>query len=248
MLTAYVGERANRRHKPGRAFERTGYRFDVLCDYGAFRDLQRHRLLTLEWQTLAPAHGSDRPAAVEEAGLAPEVGSRDGGLGGDLGDRRRARGTGGRAVRRIDGLPHPVRHADDRSRGDAPHRAALIPAGSPTYRAIARKMHELIDTTAGHRAIAAAMRYSTTPTSISSDWRPSVAPRRSARPQASVASPGERAHLEHGTRTHQRHGTERSARGRDRRPRPDPRAPRTDAGRHRTGRDQRRRRPRTTDP
>ena len=25
-----------------RAFERTGYRFDVLCDYGAFRDLQRH--------------------------------------------------------------------------------------------------------------------------------------------------------------------------------------------------------------
>jgi hypothetical protein len=29
------------------AFERTSYRFDVLADYGAFRDLQRHRLLTL---------------------------------------------------------------------------------------------------------------------------------------------------------------------------------------------------------
>ena len=39
--------RGNRRHKPGRAFERTAYRFDVLADYGAFRDLQRHRLLTL---------------------------------------------------------------------------------------------------------------------------------------------------------------------------------------------------------
>ncbi|HZD78473.1 MAG TPA: FAD-dependent thymidylate synthase, partial [Actinomycetota bacterium] len=33
VLRAYVGERGNRRHKPGRAFERTGYRFDVLCDY-----------------------------------------------------------------------------------------------------------------------------------------------------------------------------------------------------------------------
>jgi hypothetical protein len=50
VLRAYVGRRSNRRHKPGRALERTAYRFDVLADYGAFRDLQRHRLLTLEWQ------------------------------------------------------------------------------------------------------------------------------------------------------------------------------------------------------
>jgi hypothetical protein len=55
LLAAYVGERTNRRHKPGRAFERTGYRFDVLADYGAFRDLQRHRMLTIEWQALTPA-------------------------------------------------------------------------------------------------------------------------------------------------------------------------------------------------
>ena len=60
--------RANRRHKPGRAFERTRYRFDVLADYGAFRDLQRHRLLTLEWQPLSPEHGYVEPAAIEEAG------------------------------------------------------------------------------------------------------------------------------------------------------------------------------------
>jgi hypothetical protein len=45
LITAYVGDRSNRRHKPGRAFERVDYRFDVLSDYGAFRDLQRHRLL-----------------------------------------------------------------------------------------------------------------------------------------------------------------------------------------------------------
>jgi hypothetical protein len=68
VLRAYIGDRANRRHKPGRAFERTRYRFDVLADYGAFRDLQRHRLLTLEWQPLSTAHGYTEPAAIEEAG------------------------------------------------------------------------------------------------------------------------------------------------------------------------------------
>ena len=60
---AYVGERANRRHKPGRAFERTDYRFDVLADYGAFRDLQRHRMLTIEWQPLSAAPRLRRPRA-----------------------------------------------------------------------------------------------------------------------------------------------------------------------------------------
>src|SRR2546422_4622105 len=42
ILDAYVGERLNRRHRPGRAFERTSYRFDILGDYGAFPDLPRH--------------------------------------------------------------------------------------------------------------------------------------------------------------------------------------------------------------
>src|SRR5262249_17618201 len=68
LLAAYVGDRGNRRQKPGRAFERTSYRFDILADYGAFRDLQRHRLLTLEWQPLGPQHGYVEPAAIEEAG------------------------------------------------------------------------------------------------------------------------------------------------------------------------------------
>src|SRR5436309_14213460 len=40
VVRAYAGDRMNRRHKPGRALERPSYRFDVLADYGAFRDLQ----------------------------------------------------------------------------------------------------------------------------------------------------------------------------------------------------------------
>src|SRR4051794_6228911 len=74
LMHAYVGDRANRRHKPGRAFERTNYRFDVLGDYGAFRDLQRHRMLTIEWQELTPYHGFDLPEAVVEAGLVDRYG------------------------------------------------------------------------------------------------------------------------------------------------------------------------------
>src|SRR6185437_3938291 len=64
----YAGQRSNRRHRPGRALERTGYRFDVVSDYGAFRDLQRHRLLTVEWQGLSPTHGFTMPDSVVDAG------------------------------------------------------------------------------------------------------------------------------------------------------------------------------------
>src|SRR3546814_11804409 len=70
VVRAYVGDRSNRRHKPGRAFERLTYRFDILADYGAFRDLQRHRMLSLEWQQLSPRHGYTRPEAVHLAGYA----------------------------------------------------------------------------------------------------------------------------------------------------------------------------------
>ena len=56
------------RHRPGRALERSSYRFDVVSDYGAFRDLQRHRLLTIEWQGLTPYHGYTMPEAVAAAG------------------------------------------------------------------------------------------------------------------------------------------------------------------------------------
>src|SRR4051812_1615223 len=70
VMRAYVGDRSNRRHKPGRALERAGYRFDVVADYGAFRDLQRHRMLTIEWQALTPHLGFTRPEAVDAAGQA----------------------------------------------------------------------------------------------------------------------------------------------------------------------------------
>lgn len=70
VFHAYMGERLNRRHKPGRALEKAHYSWDLVCDYGIFRDLQRHRMVDdLEWQLLTPRYGYETPALVEEAGL-----------------------------------------------------------------------------------------------------------------------------------------------------------------------------------
>ncbi len=69
--TTYMGERLNRRHKPGRAIEKAHYSWDLICDYGIFRDLQRHRIVDdLQWQLLTPRYGYEVPKLVEDAGLA----------------------------------------------------------------------------------------------------------------------------------------------------------------------------------
>ena len=70
VFNTYVGERLNRRHKPGRAIEKAHYSWDLVCDYGIFRDLQRHRMVdNLIWQNLSPRYGYDVPQLVEDAGL-----------------------------------------------------------------------------------------------------------------------------------------------------------------------------------
>src|SRR3954453_7146902 len=69
LLRDLIGTRENRRHRPGRGFETLRYRFEIVSDYGAFRDLQRHRLLTCQWQRLSPDLGADVPHELVEAGL-----------------------------------------------------------------------------------------------------------------------------------------------------------------------------------
>jgi thymidylate synthase ThyX len=70
IITACVGERGSRFHRPGRAFEEPYYTFDLLADLGAYRDLQRHRMLTQERQRYTVRHGYVVPPALDEAGLA----------------------------------------------------------------------------------------------------------------------------------------------------------------------------------
>jgi dTMP kinase len=73
VFKAYMGERLNRRHKPGRALEKAHYSWDIVCDYGIFRDLQRHRMVDdMNWQLLTPRYGYDTPKLIEDAGLTEE--------------------------------------------------------------------------------------------------------------------------------------------------------------------------------
>lgn len=161
VLTAYVGDRSNRRHRPGRAFERTDYRFDILSDYGAFRDLQRHRLLTIEWQPLTPYHGYTKPELVVEAGVGAEFDDVMGRSHALFRDSR-ARLPGPGTVRGVHGLQAALRDAVQREGSDAHAGTAFQPAGHPAYRRVALEMHRLIAEKAGHRSVAAAMNHMTT--------------------------------------------------------------------------------------
>src|SRR3954447_1011888 len=72
LLRELVGERSNRRYRPGRGFEAVSYRFEVVSDYGAFRDLQRHRTMTVQWQPLTPDLGAGVPEELDAAGVADD--------------------------------------------------------------------------------------------------------------------------------------------------------------------------------
>ena len=159
VLRAYVGRRTNRRHKPGRAFERAIYRFDVLGDYGAFRDLQRHRLLTLEWQRLSPEHGWAMPEAVAEAGGAEAWRAVMHGAE-ELHDAIAAAGWPEVASYAVS-MAYRVRFYMEMNAREAMHVIELrtTPQGHPAYRRIGREMHRLIGEQAGHTAIAEAMRF-----------------------------------------------------------------------------------------
>jgi thymidylate synthase ThyX len=159
VLRAYTGDRLNRRHKPGRAFERTSYRFDVLTDYGAFRDLQRHRLLTLEWQPLSTRHGYSEPDAIVEAG-AQQDWSRVMDASAELDDALRSAGLAGVAPYSV-AMAYRVRFYMEMNAREAMHLIELrtAPQGHPAYRRVCQRMHRLIAERAGHEAIAAAMTF-----------------------------------------------------------------------------------------
>jgi len=159
VMDSYAGERTNRRHRPGRALERSSYRFDVVSDYGAFRDLQRHRLLTIEWQSLTPYHGYTMPEAVTEAGGAgvyEEAMGRSASLYEALEDH-----FGATVAAYAVTLAHRVRYSVQMNAREAMHMLELrtTPQGHPEYRKVCQKMHRLIADKAGHPAIAGMMSF-----------------------------------------------------------------------------------------
>ncbi|MHB8671348.1 MAG: FAD-dependent thymidylate synthase, partial [Acidimicrobiales bacterium] len=158
LVASYVGQRANRRHKPGRALERTSYRFDILSDYGAFRDLQRHRMLTIEWQPLSTRHGCVVPDSVRDAGCAArfeETMSRSESLYEALSE------TFPEQAAYAVALAFRIRYSIQMNAREAMHLIELrtSPAGHPEYRRVCQEMHRLIAEQAGHRLVAEMMSF-----------------------------------------------------------------------------------------
>jgi thymidylate synthase ThyX len=157
VIAELAGERANRRHRPGRGWEAVRYRFEIVSDYGGFRDLQRHRMLTCQWQRLSPDLGAGVPEEVDEAGA------------GDL--YRRSLEVSRAEFDRLDGLGlveaapyalclgYRIRYVLDLNAREAMHLCELRSGreGHPTYRAVAQAMHERIADV--HPAVAGAMKH-----------------------------------------------------------------------------------------
>jgi thymidylate synthase ThyX len=162
MLRDLVGARANRRHRPGRGFEALRYRFEVVSDYGAFRDLQRHRMLTVQWQQLTPHLGAGVPDEVEAAGLGDDVRAayeRSAGAWQALVDAGQHRAAPYALC-----LGYRLRYVLDLNAREAMQLIELRSGreGHPSYRAVAHEMHRQIS--AVHPAVGAAMTHVDTET------------------------------------------------------------------------------------
>ncbi len=157
-LAAIAGTRSDRRQRPGRAFEATTYVFEVVADYGAYRDLQRHRMLSLQAQQLTPALGYDMPELVAEAGHGDAFAAAQR-ASAALHDEIAAR-IPNEAPYAVS-LAHRVRFTMVMNAREAMHVIELRsqPQGHDAYRAVAQEMHRCIRDVAGHTAIAAAMAF-----------------------------------------------------------------------------------------
>ena len=160
VLRTYSGTRENRRHRPGRAFEHAVYTFDVVSDYGAFRDLQRHRMLTLDWQELTTRHGrASAPRAIAEVGARADwqrVMDDSAALYARLASR-----CSPAVAQYAVSMAYRIRFYMRMNAREAMHVIELrtTPQGHPAYRRACQRMHRLIAEEAGHTAIAAAMTF-----------------------------------------------------------------------------------------
>jgi thymidylate synthase ThyX len=159
LFAAGVGNRTNRRHKPGRGFERADYRFDILCDYGIFRDLQRHRLLSLDWQRLTTHHGFVTPESIADVG-ASELWAEAMGRTERLYESV-VTAHGKDAAQYVVPFAYKIRFFLQMNAREAFHLLELRtgPGGHPDYRRVCQEMHTLIREQAGHSLVADAMEF-----------------------------------------------------------------------------------------
>ena len=131
------------------------YRFEIVADYGAFRDLQRHRMLTVQWQSLTPDLGAGVPEQVDLAGCGDEY-RRALEISREEYQRLRASALGDVAPYALC-LGYRIRFILDLNAREAMQLIELRSGreGHPSYRAVAHEMHAQI--AAVHPVIAETM-------------------------------------------------------------------------------------------
>ncbi len=72
ILEAGCSAREGRRHKSPRALEHAEFTFEILADFGCYRDLQRHRIMTQERQLLSCDHGYYIPHELSDPEMRAE--------------------------------------------------------------------------------------------------------------------------------------------------------------------------------
>lgn len=160
VIAAAIGERMNRRNKPGRAFERAHFWWEVLDEYASYRDLQRHRMVdSWDWQPLTANYGYSVPTAIREVGGSVLDRYCDAFLrSANLYDRLMDDGFEAEA-QYATLLGHRMRYSFGTNLRELFHLIELRtqPAGHAGYRAIANEMYRLLSK--AYPRLAAGMRF-----------------------------------------------------------------------------------------
>lgn len=156
IIEAFCGMRLGRWHKIGRAFEESYYEFEIVSDFGAYKDLERHRVMTQDRQIFSCDLGFDVPKEITSAGFEKVY--------------VKAMNEAKKAYDKIKTKfpieaqyvvthAHKVRYRMKMNLREAYHLCELrsSPQGHPNYRFIAQEIYKRIKEV--HPSLAAGMRY-----------------------------------------------------------------------------------------
>jgi len=147
VLDAIAGDRANRRHRVPRAFEHAHYTFEIVANFAAYRDLQRHRMLTQDRQLIGCTLGYDVPPQLDAMGLGDRF--REAMETAASAHRRLSADLGPATAQYVVPLGFRMRWYFKVSLREVIHLCELrtTPQGHPDYRYVAQEMFRRVEET-----------------------------------------------------------------------------------------------------
>jgi thymidylate synthase ThyX len=144
LLETILGDRANRRQRTPRALEHAEYLFEIVANFGAYRDLHRHRMLTQDRQHLGTALGYDVPPGLAELGMEARFRSAIDAAAGA--HERMVRDAGPALAQYVVPIAFHVRWYFRVNLREIYHLCELrtTPQGHPDYRWVAQEMFRLV--------------------------------------------------------------------------------------------------------